>query len=58
MMMEDDLDDLFRDASLGDHPTLPSAQDLPKGLSQVIDDSRRSGCSQYVDFHPHCRGVF
>ena len=43
MIMEDNLDDLFGDAS-----SLQIASPLPKGLAQRVDDLRLAGCRQYV----------
>ena len=47
-MMDDELDDLFRDENLGQVATVPGLPVLHRGLFQSIDDSRATGCSQYV----------
>ena len=47
-MMMDDLDDLF-----GDSQPIQIPYSHPKGLLQSVDDSRLSGCCQYVPYNKH-----
>ena len=42
-MMDDGLDDLFRDV-----PPLQLPEPLPKGLLQRVDELSLGGCCQYV----------
>lgn len=47
-MMDDSLDDLFGDEPLAGISALPDLSSIPSSLVQSVDDSRVSGCSQYV----------
>lgn len=48
LMMDDSLDDLFGDEPLAEIPVLSGLPSIPGGLVQSTDDSRVSGCCQYV----------
>jgi len=48
LIMDHDLDDLFRDAA-----PLQLPASLPKGLFQRVDELSLGGCSQYVANLPH-----
>lgn len=51
--MDDGLDDLFGDEHLGQVPAVPDLPSVQRGLIQSTDDSRVSGCSQYVRLPDH-----
>lgn len=44
MIMDEDLDDLFGDGAPLEIPSVPHLQ----GLSQKVDETRLTGCCQYV----------
>ncbi|KAL8948995.1 MAG: hypothetical protein Q9222_004866 [Ikaeria aurantiellina] len=48
MMMDDELDALFGDRTLGEIPALTDLAPLSRGLVQRIDSQRVNGCSQKI----------